>query len=273
MNYKTISCETSESILTITLNRPEKLNAFNLEMSQEIISALDLAYADDRVRAIIFTGQGNVFCAGADLVKREDSFGHIASSNQRDIGGLVALKIFDSNKPVIAAINGHAVGVGLTMTLPMDVRISTSDLKFGFVFSRIGIVPESCSSWFLPRLVGISKALEWTYSGQTFNEIEALKFGLISEIHEKDELIFNARKIAKKFIEGTSAVSVALVRQMFWKMLCANNPMEAHLMESKFIQHVGNLPDAKEGVKAFFEKRRPNFSNRPSVDMPDLSSI
>ena len=267
-----------DGIATITLNRPDKLNAFTNVMVREIIAAFDITDADDAVRSVIVTGAGRAFCAGADVSGGAETFNADAQSDQvasdrttqvpRDGGGQVTTRIYESIKPVIAAINGPAVGVGITMTLPMDVRLSTPDADIGFVFTRRGIAPEAASSWFLPRIVGISKALEWCYSGRIFTGTEAHGAGLVQSIHESDELLTAARALAASFADGTSAVSVATTRQMLWRMLGADHPMEAHKVDSRMINELGKGVDVAEGVMSFLEKRPPEFVGKPSTDLP-----
>jgi enoyl-CoA hydratase/carnithine racemase len=285
MAYQTITYEVAEQILTITLNRPDKLNAFNATMMTELIDAFDKADADDNVRAIIVTGAGRGFCAGADLSSGADTFDRDAKRgpvkrnadgkvdysdpNVRDGGGQVTLRIFKSLKPVIGAINGPAVGIGVTMQLPMDIRIASVNARFGFVFSQRGIVPEAASSWFLPRIVGISQALEWCYSGRVFPAEEALAGRLVSKVVPADELMTTARALARSFIDKTAPVSVALIRQMMWRMLGADDPMEAHKVDSRGIYARGRSDDVKEGVVSFLEKRPAQFKNKVSADMPD----
>jgi enoyl-CoA hydratase/carnithine racemase len=266
MHYQHIKYQVEDSIGTITLNRPEKLNAFTSTMREELISAFGRADEDDEVRVIIVTGAGRAFCAGADLSKGGDTF-HFDDSF-RDGGGQVSLRIFESKKPVIGAINGAGVGIGVTMTLPMDIRIASTSARFGFVFSRRGVVPEACSSWFLPRIVGISQALEWVFSGRVFDAAEALAGGLVKEVVPPECLRDRAREIAREIADNTSAVSVALSRQMMWRMLGADHPMEAHKVDSRGIAQMGRASDVREGVKSFLEKRPPNFSMKPSTDMP-----
>lgn len=274
--YETLLYDIEDNILTITLNRPEKLNAFNNTMRNEIIDAIDHADADDDVRAIIFTGAGRAYCAGADLSGGGSTFdrdvnadGAVVNKVHRDGGGLVSLRLYDCLKPVIAAVNGAAVGVGVTSMLPMDVRIASEHAKFGFVFSRRGIVPEACSSWFLPRVVGISRAAEWCYSGRVFGADEALEGGLVRSVVPADELLPTARAIAEDIVQNTSAMSVTLTRHMLWRMLGADHPMEAHKVDSRGIQFMGASADAREGVDSFLEKRDPNYTLRPSTDLPD----
>ncbi|MCH2323789.1 MAG: crotonase/enoyl-CoA hydratase family protein [Pseudomonadota bacterium] len=275
MAYSTILYEVEDNVLTLTLNRPDKLNAFTRDMMHELINAFDKADEDDNVRAIIITGAGRGFCAGADLSVGADTFNADVredreSGLQRDGGGLLTLRIFESKKPVIAAINGPAVGIGATMLLPMDIRICSTDAKIGFVFSRRGIVPEACSSYFLPKIVGISQALEWCISGRVFPAGEALTGGLVRSVHDPDELIGAARTIAGEIANKTSAVSVALIRQMLWKMLGADHPMEAHKIDSRGIYYCGKSDDVKEGVESFLEKRPAKFPLKVSKDMPEF---
>jgi enoyl-CoA hydratase/carnithine racemase len=274
--YETLLYEIDDNILTITLNRPEKLNAFNRQMGAEFIDALDHADADDDVRAIIFTGAGRAYCAGADLSGGGQTFdrgvnadGGVVNNVHRDGGGLVSLRLYECLKPTIAAINGAAVGVGVTSTLPMDIRIASEYARFGFVFSRRGIVPEACSSWFLPRVVGISRATEWCYTGEVFDAAEALDGGLVRSVVPADELMPTARGIAENIAGNTSAVSVALTRHMLWRMLGADHPMEAHKIDSRGVQYMGASVDAREGVESFLAKRPANYTMKPSVDMPD----
>ena len=266
MTYQHILYEVDERIATITLNRPEKLNAFTGTMREELIDAFEAADVDDDVRAVIVTGAGRAFCAGADLSKGGDTFSF--DDSFRDGGGQVSLRIFESRKPVIGAINGPGVGVGVTMTLPMDIRIASETARFGLVFSRRGVVPEACSSWFLPRIVGIQQALDWVFSGRVFDAAEALTGGLVKEVVPPDQLMPRAREIAREIAENTSAVSVALARQMMWRMLGADHPMEAHKIDSRGIAQTGRAADAKEGVESFLEKRPADFTMRPSRDMP-----
>ena len=275
MDYSTILYDLEDNVLLITLNRPEILNAFNRDMMAEMIDALNKADADDNVRAIIVTGAGRGFCAGADLSAGGNTFNAEARDSRknglhRDGGGRVTLRIFECKKPIIAAINGAAVGIGATMTLPMDIRLCSTKAKFGFVFARRGIVPEACSSYFLPRVVGISQALEWCYSGRVFPSGEALTGGLVRSIHEPDDLLPSARVIAREIADNTSAVSVTLIRQMLWKMLGADHPMEAHKIDSRGIYFAGKAADAKEGVESFLEKRTAKFPLKVSEDMPEF---
>ncbi len=276
MDYKQISYEVAQGIATITLDRPKKLNAFTNTMMRELLDAFDVVDADDEVRVAIVTGAGRGFCAGADLSGGGETFSRGGSDEQtsagvpRDGGGMVSLRIFECKKPVIGAINGAAVGVGVTMTLPMDIRLASENAKFGFVFARRGILPEACSSWFLPRLVGISQAAEWCYSGRVFPATEALAGGLIRSIHPTDELLPAARAIATEIVENTAPVSVALTRQLLWRMLGASHPMEAHRADSRGIMAQGASADANEGVVSFLEKRHPVFPGKVSADLPDI---
>ncbi|MBX3028458.1 crotonase/enoyl-CoA hydratase family protein [bacterium] len=274
MEFREIRYAVADRVLTLTLDRPDKLNAFTERMCGELIAAIDRADADDAVRAIVVTGAGRGFCAGADLSGGGGAFdyGGAAASTavRRDGGGLVALRLFDCRKPLIAAINGAAVGVGATMTLPMDIRIASSAARFGFVFARRGIVPEACSSWFLPRVVGIGQALEWTYSGRVFDAAEALAGRLVSRVVPPDDLLPTAHALAREIAEHTSAVSIALTRAMMWRMLGAAHPMEAHRIDSRGVQWTGRNADAREGVTSFLDKRPPRFTLSPSTDMPDF---
>lgn len=268
-----------DRVATITLNRPEKLNAFTETMRQELIAAFDAADADDTVRAVIVTGAGRAFCAGADLSAGGKTFDVDAREDRdspehgqlwRDGGGTVSLRIFECQKPVIAAINGPAVGVGVTMTLPMDIRLASTTARFGLVFARRGLVPEACSSWFLPRVVGISRALEWVFSGRVFPAQEALEGGLVREICAPEDLLPRAREIAAEIADNTAPVAVAMARQMLWRMLGADHPMEAHKVDSRGIFSLGQSKDAYEGVQSFLEKRKPSFGMSPAREMPDF---
>lgn len=274
MNFEQILYEKDGPILTITLNRPDKLNAFTGQMMQEIIEAMDAADADDEVRAIIFTGAGRGFCAGADLSAGKDTFNNDApgkqSGLQRDGGGLLTLRLFESKKPLISACNGPAVGVGATMQCAMDIRLASEKARYGFVFSRRAIVPEACSSWFLPRIVGIQTALEWTFSGRVFEASEALDRGFVRSVHAENDLLPAAKALAMEFSEMTSAVSVTLIRHMLWKMLGADHPMEAHKIDSRGVYHRGRSADAFEGVESFLQKRAPSFPGKVSKDLPEF---
>lgn len=287
--FETLHYEIEDQVLLLTMNRPERLNAFNSQMQREFLEALDHADTDDEIRVVIVTGEGRGFCAGADLSKGAETFdydnqaeeakadrasneGRQEGSNAwlRDGGGLLSLRIYEFNKPIIAAINGPAVGVGVTMTLPMDIRIASTQARIGFVFSRRGIVPEACSSYFLPRVVGVSKALEWAYSGKVFDADEALSGGLIRSVHEPEDLLPTARAIASEIAENTSAISVTMIRHMMWRMLGADHPMEAHKVDSRGIFHLGRGADAREGVVSFLEKRPANFTMKTSEDLPEF---
>ena len=274
MAFEQIRYDAAGGVGTITLNRPEKLNAVTTVMIRELMAAFDAADTDDAVRAVIVTGAGRAFCAGADLSggtrtfdrsKPEDTAG---DSEHRDGGGRVSLRIYDMKKPVIAAINGPAVGFGATMTLPMDIRIASSAARMGFVFSRRGVVPEACSTWFLPRLVGMQRAAEWVYTGRVFGAEEALAGGLVSRVVPPDALMETALALAREIADNTSAISVALARQMMWKLLGADHPMDAHRLDSRGMAWTGRSADAREGIAAFLEKRPPRFPLRPSRDMP-----
>ena len=285
-SFETIRYEVEDHILTITLNRPDKMNAFTHAMQSELIAAFDAADADDNVRAIIVTGAGRAFCAGADLSAGGATFDRAARPDRktaplrpdgevewsdeavRDGGGRVTLRIFRCLKPVIGAINGAAVGIGVTMQLAMDIRIASETARFGFVFARRGIVPEAASSWFLPRLVGIQQALEWCYTGRVFPAQEALEGRLVSKVVPPDELLPQARALAREIIDHTAPVSIALIRQMMWRMLGADDPMEAHKIDSRGIYARGASADVREGVTAFLEKRPARFTQTVSNDMP-----
>jgi enoyl-CoA hydratase/carnithine racemase len=272
--YEHIRAELSDRVLTITLNRPERLNAWTARMGDELRSAFDRADADDDVRVIVVTGEGRGFCAGADLSEGGDTFDYrkrgVSSDVPRDGGGQFTLRVFDSTKPVIAAINGPAVGVGATMTLPMDVRLASETARIGFVFARRGIVPEACSSWFLPRVVGISRAMEWVATGRVFDAAEALDAGLVRSVHPPDELMPAAYALAREIADNTAPVSVALARQLMWRMLGAEHPMIAHRSDSRGMVSRGQSADAREGVTSFLEKRQPDYPDRVSDGLPDI---
>jgi enoyl-CoA hydratase/carnithine racemase len=272
--FEQITAELAERILTITLNRPERLNAWTQTMARELMEAFDRADADDDVGAIIITGAGRGFCAGADLAGGGETFDYRKRGAQEeqpeDNGGQFTLRVFNSLKPVIAAINGPAVGVGATMTLPMDVRLAAEDARMGFVFARRGIVPEACSSWFLPRVVGISQAMEWVASGRVFPAQEALQAGLVRSLHPAGDLLGAARELALEIVENTAPVSVALARRMLWRMLGAEHPMVAHRADSRAMFQRGQSADAVEGVTSFLEKRPARFSDRVSAGLPDI---
>jgi enoyl-CoA hydratase/carnithine racemase len=274
MEFEQIRYEVSDSVLTITLNRPDRLNAFTPTMQRELIQAFDLADADDDVRAVIVTGAGRGFCAGADLQAGGSTFDYrergVEDEVPRDGGGQVVLRIFASKKPVIGAINGPAVGVGITMTLPMDIRLAAEESKMGFVFSRRGIVPEACSSWFLPRIVGISRAIEWAATGRVFGADEALAGGLVRSLHPGDELLAAARSLALEIAENAAPVSVALARRMMWDMMGAEHPMVAHRADSRAMLSRGQSADVREGVTSFLEKRPPTFPDRVSEGLPEI---
>jgi enoyl-CoA hydratase/carnithine racemase len=275
MSFQDIRYEVADGVLTITLDRPDRLNAFTPTMARELIEAFDRSDADDDVRAVIVTGAGRGFCAGADLGGGGGTFDWRERDGgeagvPRDGGGQVTLRIFDSLKPVIAAINGPAVGVGITMTLPMDVRIAAAGAKIGFVFARRGIVPEACSSWFLPRLVGISQAMEWVSTGRVFTAEEALAGGLVRSVHPADDVLGAARALASEIASEAAPVSVALARRLMWTMLGAAHPMEAHRADSRAMFARGQSADAHEGVTSFLEKREPRFSDRVSDGLPEL---
>ncbi|MCP3419861.1 crotonase/enoyl-CoA hydratase family protein [Bradyrhizobium brasilense] len=283
MAYETIKYEISQQILTVTLNRPERLNACTVTMERELIDAFDRADKDDDVRAIIITGEGRAFCAGADLgadsfdteakrgpVKRlPDGTVDYGDPKVSESGGHLTLRIFRCLKPVIAAVNGPAVGMGVTMQLAMDIRIASEAARFGFVFSQRGIVPEEASSWFLPRIVGIAQALEWCYTGRVFPALEALAGRLVSKVVPPDQLLPIARTLAREIAEKAAPVSIALIRQMMWRMLGAEDPMEAHKIDSRGLYTRGRSADAKEGVMAFLEKRPAVFTDKVSTNMPD----
>ena len=274
MSFEQIRYEAADGIATITLHRPEKLNAVTSVLIGELLAAFDSADADDAVRVVIVTGAGRAFCAGADLSGGTETFdgarrGRPAPDGEhRDGGGLVALRIFDLKKPVIAAINGPAVGFGATMTLPMDIRIASSTARLGFVFARRGVVPEACSTWFLPRLVGMQRAAEWVYTGRVFDAEEARAGGLVSRVVPPDALLPTVRGLAREIADNTSAVSVALARQMMWKLLGADHPMEGHRLDSRGMDWTGRSADAREGIASFLEKRPPRFPLTASRDMP-----
>ena len=291
MPFRLIRYEVEDGVCTVTLDRPDRLNAVTTPMLDELREAWDLADADDAVRAVIVTGAGRAFCAGADLGSGGATFDYgsrasaggapaprrpaarntsrrASAEEHRDGGGRVTLRIFDMKKPVIAAINGPAVGFGITLTLPMDIRIASTAARMGFVFARRGVVPEACSTWFLPRLVGISQAAEWVYTGRVFSAEEALAGGLVSRVVTPDALLPTARELAREIAANTSAVSVTLARQMMWKLLGADHPREAHRLDSMAMFWTGRSADAREGIAAFLEKRAARFPLRPSADLP-----
>lgn len=278
-DYTQILVDKADGIATITLNRPEKMNAYTRIMGEEIMAAMDDIDVDDSVRAVIFTGSGDrAFCAGADLTP--EGGGHVFSDPSevedlsdpkvRDGGGLLTLRLFESKKPLISACNGVAVGVGATMQLAMDIRLASDNARYGFVFARRGIVPEACSSWFLPKLVGISQALEWCYTGRVFDAEEARNGGLIKDIYSSGELMGAARDLAREIADNTSAISVAMTRAMMWRLPSGDHPMEAHKIDSRAIYRLSRGADAKEGIASFLEKRAPDYPAKVSEDMPDF---
>jgi enoyl-CoA hydratase/carnithine racemase len=275
MDYEQIRYDVADGVLTITLNRPDRLNAFTPTMLRELLDAFDRSDADDDVRAVIVTGEGRAFCAGADLEAGGSTFDYrergVEDDVPRDGGGRLTLRIFESAKPVIGAINGAAVGVGITMTLPMDVRLAAEGAKIGFVFTRRGIVPEAASSWFLPRIVGISQAVEWAATGRVFLAEEALAGGLVRSLHPADEVLGAARALAAEIVENTAPVSVALARRLMWDGLGRAHPMEAHRADSRAMLSRGQSDDVREGVTSFLEKRAPAFPDRVSAGLPDVS--
>lgn len=279
--FETLLYSVEEGIATITLNRPEKLNAFNTQMMQDMIAAFDVTDADDAVRCVIVTGAGRAFCAGADLSAGAQTFDYekrggeamaarTRDGAQRDGGGLLTLRIFDSLKPVIAAVNGAAVGIGATMQLAMDIRLASTEARYGFVFARRGLNPEAASSWFLPRLVGVQQALEWCYTGRIFPAQEALDGRLVRSLHAPDDLLPAARALAREIADNTAPVSIAITRQLIWRMAGASHPMDAHRADSRGIQARGRSGDAREGVTSFLEKRPAQYPDRVSTDLPDI---
>ena len=274
-NLETVRTEVRDNSLVIYLSREERMNAFTLSMQQEIVKVLDDAEQNDDIKAIVFTGDGKAYCAGSDLSSGGDTFdnrkGRKRTNNVvRDSGGLLTLRLFKSKKPLIAAVNGAAVGIGATMLLPMDIRICSDRARFGFVFARRGIVPEAASSWFLPRLIGIDKALELCYSGKVISAEEAKEINLVSEVLPQEKLLERALEIAKEFTAESSQISIALTRQMMWRMLGADDPMEAHKVDSRAIFELGQSGEAVEGVTSFLEKRSPSFPGKVSKDMPSF---
>ncbi|MFJ8742186.1 enoyl-CoA hydratase-related protein [Embleya sp. NPDC127516] len=284
MDYEEISTSIEAGVLTVTLDRPDRLNAYTYRMGREISHALDVADEDDDIRAVVFTGRGRAFCAGADLEMGADAFDPGAHAKRfddavddaeafRDDGGRLVLRLYRSKKPLIAAINGAAVGVGATMTLPMDFRIASSAARFGFVFARRGITPDGCSTWFLPRVVGLDRALEWCFTGRVFDAAEAAEAGLVRAAVPPEELLPRARELARTIAENTPAVAIALTRRLLWGMQSVPDPETAHLHESRALHWTGGSADVREGVVAFLEKRRPDFRLRVSTDLPDLPPI
>ena len=275
MDYKTILVEQRDNIAVLFLNRPNKLNAFTFSMMEEMITALDVLDADDSVHALIITGKGRAFCAGADLSSGQetfnpsfDDFAVQEGDFRRDSGGILTLRMYKFLKPIVVACNGPAVGIGASMQLAADIRLASEQARFGFVFNNRGIVPDACSSWFLPKIVGIANALDLTYSGRIIYAKEALKLNLISSVHDHESLLTNAVKITKKMIQNSAPVSISLTRQMLWRSLDSSGPYDAHVIESKAIDSRGASQDAKEGVSSFLEKRPAKFKNKVSSDMP-----
>jgi len=280
-SFETLLYDVADGIATITLNRPDKLNAFNAQMMRDMIAAFDATDADDNVRAVIVTGAGRGFCAGADLSAGGSTFDYEARAPsdradrdvggvQRDGGGLLTLRIFESLKPVIAACNGPAVGVGVTMQCAMDIRLASDQARYGFVFARRGLNPEAASSWFLPHLVGVQTALEWCYTGRIFPASEAHEKGFVRSVHAPDDLLPAARALAREIADNTAPVSVAITRQLIWRMAGASHPMHAHQADSRGIQARGRSGDAREGVVSFLEKRPANYPDKVSKDLPDI---
>jgi enoyl-CoA hydratase/carnithine racemase len=275
VDYKTILVEQRDNIAVLFLNRPKKLNAFTFSMMEEIISALDSLEANDSIHAVIITGKGRAFCAGADLSSGQetfnpsfDDFAVQESDFRRDSGGILTLRMYKFLKPIVVACNGPAVGIGASMQLAADIRLASDQARFGFVFNNRGIVPDACSSWFLPKIVGIANALELTYSGRIIDATEALKLNLVSSVHDSESLLTDAVNITKKMIQNSAPVSISLTRQMLWRSLESTGPYDAHVIESKAIDSRGASEDAKEGVSSFLEKRPAKFKNKVSSDMP-----
>ncbi len=274
--YKTIILEEVDSVAILKLNRPKKLNAFNMQMLDDMLDAIDEINTNDNIKSLVITGEGRAFCAGADLSLGEKTFNknfdtreEFNSDFRRDAGGILNLKIYNSLKPVIAASNGDAVGVGATMQLPADIRIASKQSRYGFVFAKRGIVPDGCASWFLPKIVGISSALELCYSGKIIDATEAYRIGLVNYLVEDDQLISKAIEISDMFCDSSAPVSMAMTRHMLWSLSADDSPENAHVIESKLIDSRGLSDDAKEGVMSFLEKRRANFKNKISSDLPD----
>ncbi len=277
MDFQNILLEQRDNIAVLFLNRPNKLNAFTFSMMEEIISALDSLEADDSVHAVIITGKGRAFCAGADLSSGQetfnpsfDDFAVQENDFRRDSGGILTLRMYKFLKPIVVACNGPAVGIGASMQLAADIRLASDQARFGFVFNNRGIVPDACSSWFLPKIVGISRALELTYSGRIIDAQEALQLNLVSSIHDPENLLNDAVDITKKMVQNSAPVSISLTRQMLWRSLESSGPYEAHVIESKAIDSRGASEDAKEGVSSFLEKRPAEFKNKVSSDMPEF---
>jgi len=277
VEYKNILLEQQDNIAVLSLNRPNKLNAFTFSMMEEMIAALDSLDADDSVHALIITGKGRAFCAGADLSSGQetfnpsfDNFSVQEDDFRRDSGGILTLRMYKFLKPIVIACNGPAVGIGASMQLAADIRLASDQARFGFVFNNRGIVPDACSSWFLPKIVGISSALELTYSGRIIDASEALKLNLVSSIHDSENLLDYAIDFAKNMVKNSAPVSIALTRQMLWRSLEGSGPYDAHIVESKAIDSRGASKDAKEGVSSFLEKRASEFKNQVSSDMPEF---
>ncbi|MFN3856482.1 MAG: crotonase/enoyl-CoA hydratase family protein [Caulobacter sp.] len=279
--YETIQYAVEDGVAILTLHRPDRMNAFTAQMMLEMIDCFDQIDADDAVKAVIVTGSGRAFCAGADLGSGGSTFDYAKQGNDtresgkvngvyRDGGGRLTLRIYECKKPVIAAVNGAAVGIGVTMQLPMDIRLASTDAKFGFVFARRGITPEAASSWFLPRLVGMQQALEWCFTGRVFGAKEALDGGLVRSLHAPEDLLPAAKALAREIADNTAPVSIALTRQLLWRNVGASHPMEAHMSDSRAIMARGAQGDAKEGVTSFLEKRAPSYPDKVSTDMPDI---
>ena len=269
-NYRQIKYAVADGVLTVTLSRPEQLNAYTPQMGAELMNAFDRADADDRVRVLVLTGEGRAFCAGADVSGGGDRFRYPEDVQHEDPGGQLALRLFGLLKPVVVAFNGPAAGVGVTLPLAADIRLASTNARFSFGFTRIGIVPEAASSWFLPRVVGIPQALEWTMTGRRFDADEALAGGLVRSVHAPDNLLPAALSIAREVVENTAPVSVALTRQMMWRLSGEPGPFHAHRIGSRVMQALGSSPDAKEGIDAFLQKRAAAFPGRVSTDLPDL---
>ena len=277
MDYQDIRYNVANHILTLTLHRPERMNAWTLRMKDEMLHALARANADDDIRVIVVTGEGKAFCAGMELVRPEGNiFGYdipqgdeLNINEIRDSGGELSLALYNSNKPVVAAINGAAVGIGITMTLPMDFRIAAEGAKLGFVFSQRGIVPEACSSWFLPRVVGMQQALEWVLSGDIFTAEEGKEAGLIRSLHPKESVLEAAYALAEKLMRKSSPTAVALARKMLWRNPNFDHPMHAHQIDSRLMYITSERMDGRDGFGAFLEKRDPVFTAKVSSDLPE----
>ena len=279
--FETILYAVEDGVATITLNRPDRMNAFTTQMMAEMIQAFDITDADDAVKVVVVTGSGRAFCAGADLGGGAKTFDYAKQDADpreankvngvyRDGGGLLTMRIYESLKPVIAAVNGAAVGIGVTMQLAMDIRLASTDAKFGFVFARRGITPEAASSWFLPRIVGLQQALEWCYTGRVFGAQEALDGKLVRSLHAPEDLLPAAYALAREIADNTAPVSIALTRQLLYRNAGASHPMDAHMSDSRAIMARGAQGDAKEGVMSFLEKRAPAYPDKVSSDLPDI---